>query len=343
MSKETLDWLSHNTLIGFTAKRGNAWHHRAGDDNHYAGAVPLADVERCLFDWEAEERPLYVKGAPGVDSHGNLFEGTLQEIPGRKVIVRSDNGHVMGIFTDGYQPHQYRAWLLDNVATILDDTLQIGSAGLLKGGAVAWVSVEVPDNIITPEGVVFRPGLLARTSFDGSLSTTYGRHITAVVCDNTLGVAAGEHGGQQVKVRHSSKSLSRIASIREALGIVYDTADAFATEVARLTAVKVDDRLFEQVVDSLVPLPEPNGKNKRGITLASSKRDKLWTLWQEDARVTPWSGTAYGAWQAFSTYGQHEAIVRGASRQERNMLNAVNGSTEKEDLHTVERIMALAV
>jgi hypothetical protein len=44
---------------------------------------------------------------------------------------------------------------------------------LLKGGALAWVSVEVPDNIVTPEGVVFpgvvfRPNLLAARTHDGS-------------------------------------------------------------------------------------------------------------------------------------------------------------------------------
>jgi hypothetical protein len=48
MSKETLQHLNANTLIGFTDKRGHAWHYRAeeqGDEpNHYLGAIPLGDV-----------------------------------------------------------------------------------------------------------------------------------------------------------------------------------------------------------------------------------------------------------------------------------------------------------
>jgi len=91
--------------------------------------------------------------------------GGLVEAPGRQAILRSDNGHVMGIFTDGYEPHPYVEWLINTIATLLEDDLSIGSAGLLKNGAVAWVSVEVPDNITTPEGVEFRPHLFGATSF----------------------------------------------------------------------------------------------------------------------------------------------------------------------------------
>ena len=45
MSKETQEWLNRNVLIGYTERRGNAWHYRASDQgdepNHYPGAIPL--------------------------------------------------------------------------------------------------------------------------------------------------------------------------------------------------------------------------------------------------------------------------------------------------------------
>lgn len=59
MSKETLEYLNANTLVGFTAKRGQAWHYREemqGDEpNHYTGAIPVEDVRRRLFGWEPVE------------------------------------------------------------------------------------------------------------------------------------------------------------------------------------------------------------------------------------------------------------------------------------------------
>lgn len=335
MSRETLEWLNNNTLIGFTSKRGNAWHYREGANNHFDGPVPVDAVLSRLFNWHAEEKPLYVETKIGED------DSIMMPIDGRKAIVRSDNGHVMGIFKEGYMPHQYDEWLLQNIARILDDDIQIGSAGLLKNGAVAWVSVEVPENITTPEGVVFRPNLMASGSFDGSLASTYGRHITNVVCDNTMGIAAGEHGGQRIKFKSTKNSFKRIADAREALGIVYAAADDFAAEVARLTSTKITDHQFEQILDITTPLPDDDA-SARAHTMAENKRDALWDMWTTDERCAGWRGTAFGAWQSYNTYQHHVSIVRGASRPERNLLRAVDGTTEDNDLDILQTIMAVA-
>ena len=65
MSRENLTWFNTNTLIGFTAKRGTAWHWRAEEQgetsNHYTGAIPLADVQDRLFYWSADSRQLAVE------------------------------------------------------------------------------------------------------------------------------------------------------------------------------------------------------------------------------------------------------------------------------------------
>jgi hypothetical protein len=82
--------------------------------------------------------------------------------------------------------------------------------------------------------------------------------------------------------------------------------------------------------------------DKRSITLAEKKRDKLWDMWVSDERVAPWRGNALGAWQAFNTYAHHEGIVRNMSRPERNMMNAVNGTTDKLDKEFLSVIMELA-
>lgn len=333
MSQETREWLSTNTLIGFTDSRGDAWHHRAGDNNTYPNAIPVADVEKRLFDWEATEQPLYVR---------SVHDDELVPVPNQKAIVRSDNGHVMGIFKPGYQPHQYNQWLLGNVAQILDDRLQVGSAGLLKGGAVAWVSVEVPETIVTPEGVAFRPFLMATTSFDGSLATTYKRGVTNVVCDNTMAAFLRE-AGETLRVKHSAKSLGQLQNAKDALGIVYSVADDFALQVAALTAIKVDDRQFEKIVESLSPLPEDPQKHKAAVTQTEKKRGAIRRLYRQDERVAPWAGSAFGVWQAYNTYGQHEQRVVNATRQERNMLRTANGEIEKTDTETVERVLSLAV
>jgi phage/plasmid-like protein (TIGR03299 family) len=330
MSAETSQWLNTRTLIGFTEKRGNAWHYRAehqgAEPNHYPEAVPVEDVVRRLFDFTVDPAPIFV---PGDEVGGEIV--TYTEVPGKKAWRCSDNGDVLGIFTDGYQGHQYKPWLLDEVANLLDDDLGIGSAGLLRNRGQAWVAVEVPENIETPEGVVFRPHLVAATSFDGSLSTTYKRVVTNVVCDNTLAAALSEKE-QQVKVRHSRYSHLRLADAREALAIVHTLADDFAAEVARLCQWEVSERQWTQHLDLTVPVPEDEGRSR---TVAINKREQLTRLYKLDHRAAPWQGTAWGVLQAHNTWAHHLQTVRGqdglVGRGLRNQENAINGTVEQQD------------
>lgn len=340
MSKETAEWLNQNVLVGNTDQRGHAWHYREaaqGDEpNHYAGPIPIEDVRRRLFDWQADTRrvavevPADITTATHFDPNGMPMRWDVQDE--RQGIVRSDNQHVMGLFKLGYQPHQYQQWLLNNVATILDDELVISAAGLLRGGAQAWVEVSVPETMHTPEGFDFRPNLLACTSFDGTLTTTFKRTVTATVCDNTLAGALSEHG-QVFKVKHSRKSLDRIGEAREALGIVYTMADDFAAQVGKLCDTAVTDAQFEQIVAQLAPFAE--SAPKAVVTRAETKRAQLVNLWNNDARVTPWKGSALGVVQAVNTYEHHVANVRGAGRVERNMEKAVRGFFDELDANTM--------
>jgi phage/plasmid-like protein (TIGR03299 family) len=349
MSKETLAWLNTNVLIGFTDKRGRpAWHYRAseqGDEpNHYPLAIPVADVQRRLFHWQAVEAETFYTFSGGdlslIVPDGGMTQVKRSE---RKTIIRSDTGAELGSFKAGYRPHQYGEWLVKNVATILDDELSISAAGLLKGGAVAWVEVSVPDTITTPDGVTFRPNLLAATSFDGSIATTYKRTVTNTVCDNTMAVAMSERG-QTLKIRHSLNSMTRIADVREALAIVHTASEDFMAQVAALCDIKFSEELFEQLVDKIAPLPKPGeGKTTRPITLAETKRNELYRLWSQDERCKPWRETAFGALQTLNTYQHHSMNTRGKmSRPERNLLHTVNGTTEKADTENLELILTLA-
>lgn len=341
MSEETLSWLNTNTLIGMTDQRGKAWHWRAeeqdGKTNHYPGAIPVEDVRRRLFDWHAVSRAVAVE-QPCEDSDStHVSEEGLpvrwQPIVGRQAICRSDSDLVMGVFSENYQPHQYDQWLVNNVATLLDDDLVISSAGLLRGGAIAWVEVSMPETITTPDGIDFRPNLLATTSFDGSIATTYKRTVTATVCDNTRAVALSEQG-QEFKVRHSRRSLGQLGAAREALAMVYSAADEFAAQAALLCSTPVSEGQWQEFLDLHVPRRDELGRRLEGraLKVADRKRDILVELYQADPRVSQWAGTAYGVVQAVNTFDQHIAPVRGGSRADRVALRAVTDDLARSDV-----------
>lgn len=354
MTLESLETLNTHTLIGNTDHRGTAWHYRAelqgAEPNHYPGPIPVQDVARRLFSWRAESSPFALErpATPQTMTHlgPNGSPMRWERVPDRQAIVRSDrsDGTVLGIFTDQYVPHQYADYLLTSLANILDDSLSISSAGLLRDGAVAWVEVSVPESITTPEGVRFRPNLLATTTLDGSLATTYKRTVTDVVCDNTRNAALLEKG-QDIKIRHSRTSALRLDTARRALALVHTTADAFAAEVAELCRIEIDRRTWERFLDSWVPMTDVGGERltPRAARFAEKKREALASLYRHDDRVEPWGGTAHAVLQAVNTYEHHASPVRGRSRPERNMLRTVTGefaSVDSAAWRTLGKVLA---
>jgi len=342
MSRESLEWLNENTLIGFVSKRGKAWHYsersQGETSNHYTDAIPVEDVRSRLFNWEPISLPLSVT-IPGVMNEDGVSPDRTVTDPNRQVIVRPDNGSIMGVFKSGYQIHGFNDWLINNISTLIDDSnLQISSAGLLKGGAQAWVQIEMPENVDTPEGITFRPYLCGSTSLDGSLATGYTRGSTFVVCDNTLAIARSS--GTTIKVKHTKNSLSKITDVRAALDIVHNDADDISAEIARLCAVEVTDPVWKEFL-SLETAPASD--SKRAVTMSDAYRDNLSALWNNDPRVSPWKGTAMGVLQAVNTYAHHGGIVRGASRSERNAERMVSGKINDLDsstLATLDRALA---
>ena len=335
MSRETLAHLNTQTLIGYTSKRGRAWHYRAdaqgAEPNHYETAIPVEDIRRRLFAWspvEAELQSTYLT-TEGV---------TTVTDQSRKVIIRPDTNTVLGVFKSGYRVHTYDQWLVTNVEDILDSELQIGSAGLLRGGAVAWVQVEMEDTL-NVAGVEFRPFLTATTSMDGSIATTYQVGSQVVVCDNTLSAALST-ADTKVKVRHSRNSLDRLASVRDALGIVHQVADDFSAKVKQLVAEQVTEARWARWVTAYTEVDDSKA-SARARAGRQTQAEDLQRLWAHDLRVTPWQGTAYGVLAAANTYAHHLAPVRGATRAERNTERLISGKVHELDSHALQVLAAV--
>lgn len=320
MSRETIDALNQNTLIGFTEKRGKAWHWREGTDNHMEGELPLELVTSKLFDWRAVEGEITVT---------IMDENGVQSLTDakRKAIVRSDTGQIFGYPTNGYTIHDYEDTLLTMAATITSGGLPISTAGVLGGGARAWVQYERPETLVGAEGVEFRPFLTAASSLDGSLATTFFNGATVTVCDNTLSIALST-ATEKYKIRHSSNSGLKVGEARDALLLLDQTADEFAQEVSMLTSQYVTDAKWNEFIEAYVPKPKDAG---RALTMAETKIADLNRLWNYDERVTPWKNSAYGVLAAVNTWGNHIQTVRGATRADRNMGKLIDGEFAKLD------------
>ncbi len=361
MSKETIEWLNENTLMGFCSDREKwaqgwtknggefavqPWHATEDYTGAYEGPIPVEAVMDRLFNWQAVEAETFVKlpatyeTMTGTEDDGTPFR--MKSIPGRKGIVRSDNGAVMFIGADGYTIHQYNEWLLDKVGTLLDTNttdLGIASAGLLSGGGIAYVGLELPEAVdVGTTGFSVRPSLIATTSHNGKLATNYMLAATIPVCDNSLAAAYGEadKAGTRYKIKHTSGSANRIEDARQALGILFQATEEMTKFLTQLAEWEVGAKEFANVMNELCPVPEQvldagKVKNIRTITNAQNKRDSIAMLYYGDPRVTPWQGTALGVLQAFNTWNEHERINRGTQTVERQMMETLTGKVAEYD------------
>jgi phage/plasmid-like protein (TIGR03299 family) len=249
-------------------------------------------------------------------------------------VVRSDTNAILGTVGAGYQIHDYPEWLVENVETILDADLAISSAGLLRGGSLAWVAVSLPHTLNVAD-LDYRPQLVACTSLNGWTATTYRRSVILPVCDNTLAASLADDT-DEVRITHSAKSLERVGEIRDTLKVLYAAGDDFAAQVDALTTQKVTERRFDRWAEAFSGV---KGKAKEDIKgQAATKINQLQTLWHEDPRVTPWHGNAFGVLQAANTWMHHFQNVRGAAdrnegeaRFERNQERVVRGRLVGED------------
>lgn len=355
MSSETLSYLNSNTLIGFTDKRGKAWHYRAelqGTElNHYPGAIPIDDVKRRLMGWDALTFPATVIIPAGGPGNEDGAEDLIISDPTRQIVIRSDNHKFLHQAMESYRPHQYRDVLLDNVSHILDDELQIASAGLLKGGSLGWVQCEMPENVETPEGVTFRPFLLAFSSLDGTTKSGYQRGFVNVVCDNTFNMFRNDRrSGALYTVKHTKYSEVKIADARQALDIVFSSVDEINAEIKQLCEIGFTDKMFSAFLDEIAPMPvaDSTGKvSKNAETRADAKRGVLSQLYRFDPRCSPWNGTAWGVVQTVNTFQQHNTQMRGVGDSEfergpkigeRAQLRAINGDLDKDTTSTLTAI-----
>jgi phage/plasmid-like protein (TIGR03299 family) len=334
MSRESMEWLNTMTLQGFTSKRGHAWHYleseQGAEPNHYPDAIPAADVQRRLFGWEPVVARVKVSGRAGGQSFTIVDED-------RKAIVHPDTHEILGVVGKDYKVHGYQQWLVDNTKDILDaPELGIGSAGLLRKGAVAWVQIDMAETVQGPGGIEHRPYFLATTSLDGQMSTLYKPGTRLVVCDNTRDYAMRETG-EQVKVRHRSRSLGQLTTIRERLGLLYQVTDEVNAELDELLNTPVSDRQWEQFVAAHIGRERP-AEAGAGQTRWDNTHDQIDTIYRSDERAAPWQGTSFGALNAVSTFDQHERTTKGMSSPERHMTNVVSGTWDKEDARALRQL-----
>ena len=344
MSAETLRWLNHKVLVGFTDHRGKAWHYKQDaqglEPNHYPGAIPVEDIRRRLFSWSVIAAPAaaVLEGPSGPEVVTNT---------NRVALVRSDTKLILAFHGPDYEVHQFSEWLVDRLAGLVDDGLHFASAGLLRNGRVGFVSLELPDSLEPIEGFKTRPMLLAASSHDSSYATHFKVVQTFVVCDNTLATAIWherQSSSCHTKLYHSKSTRRfRYQEVRDALKLVFKAGDESSEWIRALSSTKVSKPQFLAALDLLFHVaPETHDPADATAPKTEHARELIVASLRHDPRVAPWAGTALGALQAFNTYYLHERPTR-TNRVERNYLDQLSRRAERRDRRVVDALVRAGV
>lgn len=312
--------------------------------SHYDGPVPLEHVRELFSTVSVGEGEVSVTY---IDNDGN--EQTVID-ESRKAILNRNNGRIFS-YPKGAVYDDYNVVLCDRVNDIVQGLGDVGvyTAGLFDDQASAFLTVGIPETMRSEKiGLTIRPNLLAAAALDGTLSRTYKSVVTVVECDNTFSAALAE-SGEAYKVKNSKYGKFDLTKATDVLGIITLSGDEFLETAEYLADIEVSDEQWSAFLDIRCA---SKSDSKRGLTVAENKRDLWQNTAKNDARCSPWFGTAFGVVQTGNTIGQHLARRNGgeddsetaAIRADRNVRDAVTGKVDERDadvLATLYKVLDL--
>lgn len=266
---------------------------------------------------------------------------------------RSDDNAVIGSSTGRcviFQNHEAR----DMLAAALDGTdYAVASIGALRRGGITFVSVDfadLPDINIGGQTILPYLCLVNDHTGRGSLRT-YGSGIRPESLNTiSLGWLAGHQLG---KLAHTTNMASKVPQLQAEIRRYLDLVPAAERMIGRLIAARLTPADLSAAVDMMTPIPEPKfnskGKvsNRATITRATERREAVRELVVADDRVG-FVGTAWGLFQAFSTYSQHEKGFRRTatsgvtSRQGATLVEHFTGKQEVNDSKLMRMVLRYA-
>lgn len=308
--------LDTNTATGKAAMfsvRETPWH---GEGEILSDAPRSVDeaLEKAGLDWEVELRPAHVE----------VNDGDFVEVPGAKIVTRTDRLAPLGVVGDSYQPLQNRDALRILAPLVDQGVASFETAGSLRGGRDVWALVRfnidspVVREVFADEVVPF--GLITN-NHSGQRKVTLAETPIRVVCANTLGFALrdlkGKGADEVQRIRHSINVEARTIDAARALwGGIIERYEAIATQYRMLKQTYLDEALFRSLVlDVVAPLPTAGNDSDLAQKLlrtrtekAEARRAKLTNLWTNGTGHSG-DGSAWEAYNAVTEATDHDLGV----------------------------------
>jgi len=274
------------------------------------GALTSAEaIEKAGLDWTVSLNPIF---AGGIDAGGEVYE---KEVPNYFATMRDTDNSVLGVVGNRYTPIQ-NIECFDFMDTVVDDSdAMYETAGSLHNGRIVWMLLNLNKSVQVDEDVTHNY-LLLTNSHDGSSSLKGLTTPIRVVCANTLRMALGDMRNS-FSFRHTKNLQGKVAQARSILTQSYNYVDAFQLEMEKLLDTEVTNDRFKEIMDTVLPIPEPTTENVKAVTRITNIRGEINSLFNNPEFDTQ-KNTAWALINATSNYEQWKSSIRGnASRTEK--------------------------
>ncbi|QPX62203.1 hypothetical protein PBI_INDLOVU_89 [Mycobacterium phage Indlovu] len=292
----------------------DAWH-RLGTPVGHAMTVDEALDAAHMRGWDVRKEPLVAK-VPTPD--GGEVEVA---VPGKFATLRTNpvNGKVeaLGVVGNHWSPFQNEA-----TTALLGDITEasgghIETLGALDGGRRTFVTMLMPDwmEMKGLDGSTDRTDLYLSVFnwHDGGGSLVAQISPVRVVCANTQRMAESL-AVSRVALRHTGDPRSRMAEVRNLLGLTFKLRDTYVEECEARIARSVE---AVEVMDIFTGLFGVEGATTERQKASRIERvNAVMDVYNTSATVKPFFGTAFGAYNAVTEYFDHVAPVAGGSKIE---------------------------
>jgi phage/plasmid-like protein (TIGR03299 family) len=254
------------------------------------------------------------------------------EIPGQKLVERSDNSAPLGVVTDSFGiVTNDEMWdVAEAVGQIASGDSELGdvkieTAGSLRGGRNVWILLRFIEPLQVagdPNGATL--AFFALQNGHAATGSFRGQGInTRIVCANTSAAADAEAkaSGYEFTFKHTKNVSERVELAKAAVSMWRANVEAWQNAMDHLIHLSVDARQVEEFVQRFQPMPPQHLLTDKVRGNVETARSELRSILDGPTCVGI-NRSAYGLFQAGIEWSQHYRRTKGVGETEAERAQA---------------------
>jgi phage/plasmid-like protein (TIGR03299 family) len=279
--------------------RLNAWD-QLGEPVAPGRSITEALEDAHMANWNVRKTPLFAQA-----------EGRIIEVPNKHVVLR-DNPETGGVESFGVVGNWWKPFQNEASAQLLADIVDQSGAdlsrlGTLNGGRKTFVSMKLPGHMEFTSPVdgskdVTDLYLAIFNSHDGTGALSALVTPIRLFCANQQRMAEST-AKSRFAIRHTGNADVKLSEVRDLLGLTFSYRDTFVEQCEKLIAREMDNT---EVFAAMRTVSQVDSSKTERIKSNRTKfAEDMFDVYRTSETVTPFRGTAFGAYNAVTEFSDH--------------------------------------